>query len=1576
MGSPASLSRERGFLSALVRGFQWRVLYAVCLAASVAAFSFGAVSAQEESDESFINLSVNLNEYSLAIISDLDYTLEAKNRGNADATGVRVEVFLQNQKIIPGTFRSHAAAGTSYSIKRNGEGDTEVTWEIGTLRAGESKTLLLAVELDNTRDPSADSMFGRTTATISSATGEATALLHDNKVTGLAFHRLTGDSNRRAGILRDSDAAVMVSVDDQYPEAGDSVNFNLAVLNLNIPDSAFGLDNGILDVEVPVSLDPGLAFASGWTPTPSKGTFTKTNSRSGTWEVEDIRASQGQTLKVETRLTADSLASIPLEKRCFSAWVSDMTPPPDPNYILGSLTECLGDDPPVLLEEGTLGAMTAFPCIGVLTYPCVDEDGNGVSDAGVVVAAPAEADNLTVRGHGVGRVDVGATSTDPQVILRPENGIIIQVKDPQGRIFDTQSHSLTSGTTPSWQTAREPNSQSGNREVGGVTITWTRKNFNDQIADWSSYVRGVSVAGLNGSAAPGRVRVRPPRTGSVFLDPNPTAQRSALTLSSKSTSVPAFFVEFDKLGTYVFNYIAKLTRTDTTEDPNSYTGTGRYIFHVGPIAELSVRDGGANTGVPSGQRAFTIVAVSSGPDDAPAVEVEVKGLSAGDVQSHSATKGSFNPVSGVWTIGEMKTKDYVRGASGRDGEVLTIIPNSSADKEITATISNTQDYSVEISGTTHSTKYYDYIKKNDSTAIGLHKGTGEALSTLQVSGLGGAAMLARWSALPSLYGHNVRHYEIERSTDGGKSWTALDDEVVKTVYVDLDATPGNNPTYRVRAVNGLFHTGPWSSLLGPTGSSSPRGTAEAPGQPVNVGAAADGGSAIDVSWDAPTEQGGAPVTRYEVQWSADGSSGWRRAGYVQNLTYKHSGLSFDDTRYYRVRAQNSGGWGAWSDPPASATTRAGVPDAPTLTTRSTTPTTIRLRWTEPNDNGDAIIKYQIEVSEDGSVDSWESLNDNVQPTVMEYEYTVTASGAERYFRVRAVNGMGAGRWSGTKSAVAPPGSLYSFWAEPNGSNAILITWSPPDDATKGSTVTRYELEVSTDGGTTYTSLRSLGATERTFNHTGLKPGDMRHYRMRACNGAGCGQWVGGAFATVKAGVPHAPGLTARINSASEIKLSWTKPNDGGSEITKYQLHHSEDGGEWSDLNIGNSPDGTEYSHQDEFGAGTKHSYRVRAVNDMGDGAWSAVRSVTIPAAAPGRPALTVSKVKSGERDTRVDGVRTTEPTYRNDSLELSWEAPEDNGSRITGYRVERDDRGNSGYDNWVHIGTAGASATSYTDRNLYEGEQYCYRVAANSSAGTGAWSEIACESTAGSPRRPEPPIARISAVSANRVTFTWDPPADSGTRPIENYVYEKIALSSEGFNDGCEWAIWDRELWPEDTCFVKSANDRTVTFSNLEPGESYQFRVLAVTGYNDSEWAEVSVHLPLAADDPDTPDVTEDLQLRVSPASLTVNEGGEARYTVRLNKSPKEGETVKLDWDPIRLHRDLVGYTDIIVYKPEGFGYLYFNSTNWNSGFTFTVLAEEDPDSNDEILIIRHTISVDGRYVSTPDVRVVERDND
>ena len=85
-----------------------------------------------------------------------------------------------------------------------------------------------------------------------------------------------------------------------------------------------------------------------------------------------------------------------------------------------------------------------------------------------------------------------------------------------------------------------------------------------------------------------------------------------------------------------------------------------------------------------------------------------------------------------------------------------------------------------------------------------------------------------------------------------------------------------------------------------------------------VSAVAEGESRIDLFWTVPS---GEP-TSYEVEWSADGETGWTAVDPAHSgtdTTYRHTGLPAGTTYHYRVRGLNEVGAGAWSEPVSAAT---------------------------------------------------------------------------------------------------------------------------------------------------------------------------------------------------------------------------------------------------------------------------------------------------------------------------------------------------------------------------------------------------------------------------------------------------------------------------------------------------------------------------------------------------------------------------------------------------------------------------------------------------------------------------------
>ena len=101
--------------------------------------------------------------------------------------------------------------------------------------------------------------------------------------------------------------------------------------------------------------------------------------------------------------------------------------------------------------------------------------------------------------------------------------------------------------------------------------------------------------------------------------------------------------------------------------------------------------------------------------------------------------------------------------------------------------------------------------------------------------------------------------------------------------------------------------------------------ASVPGSPTGLTATANGQTRIDLSWSAPSDNGGTAITGYRIGISEDRSS-W--SDLVANTgstatTYSHTGLTAGTTRHYQVSAINSAGTGPASNTDNATTEHAG-----------------------------------------------------------------------------------------------------------------------------------------------------------------------------------------------------------------------------------------------------------------------------------------------------------------------------------------------------------------------------------------------------------------------------------------------------------------------------------------------------------------------------------------------------------------------------------------------------------------------------------------------------------------------------
>ena len=280
--------------------------------------------------------------------------------------------------------------------------------------------------------------------------------------------------------------------------------------------------------------------------------------------------------------------------------------------------------------------------------------------------------------------------------------------------------------------------------------------------------------------------------------------------------------------------------------------------------------------------------------------------------------------------------------------------------------------------------------------------------------MGASQIDLAWNAPRSTGGAAVTGYRIEGSSNGGRTWRIIRSNTgsTATTYSHRGLQPATTWHYRVSAIN-TAGVGEASSVA--------RATTEAtvPNAPRDLTAEADGTSRIDLAWRAPGSDGGARITGYRIEVSADGSNTWQTL--VANTgststSHADTGLAPASTRHYRVSAINRIGVGHASSV-ASATTDATVPDPPTgLTATATSPTQIDLAWTEPAyDGGAAVTGYRIEVSETGQ--NWVNLVANTGSTATSYAHTGLLPGSQRFYRVSAINVAGTGEPSNVASAA-------------------------------------------------------------------------------------------------------------------------------------------------------------------------------------------------------------------------------------------------------------------------------------------------------------------------------------------------------------------------------------------------------------------------------------------------------------------------------------------------------------------------------------------------------------------------------
>ena len=175
---------------------------------------------------------------------------------------------------------------------------------------------------------------------------------------------------------------------------------------------------------------------------------------------------------------------------------------------------------------------------------------------------------------------------------------------------------------------------------------------------------------------------------------------------------------------------------------------------------------------------------------------------------------------------------------------------------------------------------------------------------------GDGQVTLRWRAPTNDGGEPITHYEYE--LDGSGTWISTGSTAPSHTVIGLNN--GQTYTFRVRAVSALGNGAVVTLQATPspsTGGGGDGGTPRTfvPGAVRNLTAAGGNGEAV-LSWDAPSSDGGAEITDYEVRINRSGP--WISTGSTET-THTVTGLDNGTTYVFQVRAVNRIGKGRVSN---------------------------------------------------------------------------------------------------------------------------------------------------------------------------------------------------------------------------------------------------------------------------------------------------------------------------------------------------------------------------------------------------------------------------------------------------------------------------------------------------------------------------------------------------------------------------------------------------------------------------------------------------------------------------------------
>ena len=364
---------------------------------------------------------------------------------------------------------------------------------------------------------------------------------------------------------------------------------------------------------------------------------------------------------------------------------------------------------------------------------------------------------------------------------------------------------------------------------------------------------------------------------------------------------------------------------------------------------------------------------------------------------------------------------------------------------------------------------------------------------LAVTNVAATSASLAWDLPETNGGSDITDYKVEVSLSGSEIWSEISHTAsAQRTFGLSNLQKGKTYLVRISPVTNFGYGTTTDSISLTTETTTPASV-------TNLNASNITSSSASITWTAPIDNGGTPITDYQILTSRDAGNSWQPVNHSPFVTrsFNLSGLSPNTNYLVKIAAVNIVGNSAPIQ--VAVTTLPNLASSPqSLRATSTTNTSTTLLWDLPATNGGTgITNYVIEVSKDGNTFTRIARN----PSAIRSAVISNLKPKQTYWlKVTAVTDIGEGissdaiNVSTTGFVPTAPTSL----SVNSGKIYAQVSWKAATTDTS-TPVTNYIVTISKDGGKTWLNFNKAVSKSRTLKITGLKSKKTYYVRVRAVN---------------------------------------------------------------------------------------------------------------------------------------------------------------------------------------------------------------------------------------------------------------------------------------------------------------------------------------------------------------------------------------------------------------------------------------------------------------------------------------------